>query len=154
MKYNYWVKKYKYKIFQKQLYRLRGFTSSNFFYKQNNVFLLKTLQSLFLTSAQLEAGRRVIRRFLRRYIKVVINLKCTKSITAKATGTRMGKGKGAIKEWILPINRGLIIYAILNLNIFQAKFILKKVSCKLGFNSVNVKNSLFNYFNFSKNFYY
>lgn len=133
MKTNYWVKKYKYKHFQKQLYRLKGVSNKNYCNSNNFSFLLKSLESVFFFSSQLESGRRVLRHFIKKLIKIHINIVCDKSITSKSSGIRMGKGKGNIKEWIHCLKVGVVLYSILNINYFQAKFLLKKAMKKFNF---------------------
>jgi large subunit ribosomal protein L16 len=133
MKTNYWIKKYKYKYFQKQLYRLNGCVKKNFISNKIFSFTLKTLNSKFLFSAQIEAGRRLIRHFIKKFIKIEINLLCDKSISLKSSGVRMGKGKGNLEEWVNCAKAGLLIYSLVNINYFQAKFLLLKSKRKFNF---------------------
>jgi len=133
MKTNYWITKYKYKFSQKQLYRLDGVCNKNFITVNNFSFLLKSLKSKFLFSAQLESGRRVIRHFLKKLIKIKINLVCDKSLSLKSNGVRMGKGKGNLREWVNCLKTGVVLYEILNVNYFQAKFLLLKSKKKFNF---------------------
>lgn len=134
MKTNYWIKKYKYKYFQKQLYRLNGFAKKNFISNKGFSFVLKTLNSKFLFSAQLESGRRLIRHFIKKFIKIEINLVCDKSISLKSSGVRMGKGKGNLEEWVNCAKAGLVVYSLFNINYFQAKYLLLKSKKKFNIN--------------------
>lgn len=133
MKNNYWIKKYKYKFCQKQLYRLKGVTNRNFIANQMFSYVLKALSSIFLFAAQLESGRRIMRHFIKKFIKININLLCNKSISKKSNGVRMGKGKGNLEEWVNCLKVGVLLYTIRNLNFFQSIYLLDKASRKFNF---------------------
>jgi len=75
-------------------------------------FGLVTLEPARFTARQLEAGRRAISRSLRRTGRLWIRAFPHQPITKKSTGTRMGKGKGAVSHWVSPIQPGQILYEI------------------------------------------
>ena len=154
MKTNFWIKKYKYKYYHKQLYRLNGVTNGNYMNFKIFGYLLKSLKSIFLFSAQLESARRVIRHFFKKSIKIIINIICNKSISEKSNGVRMGKGKGNIKEWISPINSGRYLFFLYNINLFQSLFILSKASKKFNFKTIIYKNSFIKSNKFLNNLYF
>jgi ribosomal protein L16 len=131
MKINYWIKRSKFKYSQKQLYLLRGLTKANYLIQNQKQMLIKTSKSIFLKFNQIEAGRRLIRHFLKKQCRILINLKFMKPVTVKSNGTRMGKGKGNVDSWVLPVNSGLIIYNFLFINIFQFLFLRQKIKSKL-----------------------
>lgn len=149
MKVNYSVKRYKFKYFQKQLYRLKGITSSNFINNIKNNYFLKSLNSLFLSSSQIEAARRIMRHFLRKSLIILINFKGVKSYSEKSNGTRMGKGKGYIKDWLMPVKKGLLLFTLSNLNLFQAIFLLTKAKKKLKIKSLVLRNNMYKVLNFN-----
>jgi len=66
----------------------------------------------FLTSRQIEAGRRAMTRYVKRDGKIWIRVFPDKPQTKKPAETRMGKGKGSVEQWVCPIKPGRIIYEI------------------------------------------
>lgn len=146
MKINYWVKRSKFKYFQKQLYLLRGFTKANYIIQNQKLMVIKTMDSVFLYSNQIESGRRLVRHFLKRQCRVLINLKFNKSKTVKSNGTRMGKGKGNVDTWVLPVKRGLVLYNFLFINIFQFLFLRAKLKAKLRVRSKGIFGNSMNCF--------
>jgi ribosomal protein L16 len=154
MKTKYWIKKFKFKFIQKQLYHLKGYTKSNFFINFTYGFLLKSLKSLLLGGSAIEAGRKIIRHFVKKFIKIIINFICNKSITEKSNGVRMGKGKGNIKNWVSFIKPGRFLYFLCNINSFQAHFLLNKASKKFNFKTLILQNFIFKSNFLTKNLFY
>lgn len=66
----------------------------------------------FLTSRQIEAGRRAMTRYVKRDGKIWIRVFPDKPQTKKPAETRMGKGKGSVDQWVCPIKPGRIIFEI------------------------------------------
>jgi large subunit ribosomal protein L16 len=104
--------KLKFKKFHKtcsfnKLPQLR-FISSNFL----NVVFLKAVTHGRLTLNHLEAARKVIRRKMKKTGVMKAYVFPYVSITHKALAVRMGKGKGAISNWIFPIRPGRVIFEI------------------------------------------
>lgn len=75
-------------------------------------FALQSLEPGWLTSRQIEAGRRVLTRYVRRTGKLWIRVFPDKPITMRAADTRMGKGKGAPEYWVAVVKPGTMIYEI------------------------------------------
>jgi len=73
-------------------------------------FALQALQPGWITSRQIEAGRRSMSRYARRGGKLWIRVFPDKSITARAAETRMGAGKGAPDYWVAVVKPGKILY--------------------------------------------
>lgn len=73
---------------------------------------LRTLQSGFLTLKEVEACRKSIVRYTKKHCKLIINIRPTSPKTKKPLEVRMGKGKGSVKEWIIPIKRGQILFEL------------------------------------------
>lgn len=73
-------------------------------------FGLKATSSGFITSRQLEAGRRVISRRIKRGGNIWIRLFPDKPITKKPAEVRQGKGKGNVEYWVAVVPRGRIIF--------------------------------------------
>jgi large subunit ribosomal protein L16 len=73
-------------------------------------FALQALEPGWITSRQIEAGRRSMSRYARRGGKLWIRVFPDKSITARAAETRMGSGKGAPDYWVAVVKPGKILY--------------------------------------------
>ena len=73
-------------------------------------FALQALEPGWITSRQIEAGRRSMSRYARRGGKLWIRVFPDKSITARAAETRMGAGKGAPDYWVAVVKLGKILY--------------------------------------------
>jgi large subunit ribosomal protein L16 len=73
---------------------------------------LKSLTAVWLTSRQIEAGRRAITRHLQRGGKVWIRVFPHKSITKKPAETRQGGGKGPVEDWVAVVRPGRVLYEV------------------------------------------
>ncbi|MHB1606718.1 MAG: 50S ribosomal protein L16 [Leptospirales bacterium] len=73
-------------------------------------FGLKSLEPVWLTARQIEAGRIAITRYVKRGGKVWIRVFPDKPITKKPAETRMGSGKGNPEYWVAVIKPGRIIF--------------------------------------------
>jgi large subunit ribosomal protein L16 len=73
-------------------------------------YALQALEPCWLTSRQIEAGRRVMTRYVRKNGKLWIRIFPDKSITVRAAESRMGSGKGSPDYWVAVIQPGKIIY--------------------------------------------
>jgi len=131
----YLPKKTKYKIFQKMTYRLKGFTSGLYIIFHKIGFFLKSLDSKKINNNQIESSRRVLRRLVKKQGIIEILLNFDQTLTEKSSGVRMGKGKGAVQEWVANLNLGRNFLFITNLNYIQSKFVLTKAKKKLSFKS-------------------
>ena len=75
-------------------------------------FGLQALEPSWITSRQIEAGRRVLTRYVRRGGKVWIRIFPDKPVTMRPAGTRMGSGKGAPEYWVAVVHPGKILYEL------------------------------------------
>jgi len=73
---------------------------------------LQVMERGWITSRQLEAGRLAVMHFLRGEGKLITRVFPHKSMTATASETRMGKGKGEISHWVARARPGQIIYEL------------------------------------------
>jgi large subunit ribosomal protein L16 len=71
---------------------------------------LQALESAWVTSAQIEAARRAITRYIRRGGKVWIRVFPDKPVTKKPAETRMGSGKGVADHWVAVVRTGKVIF--------------------------------------------
>jgi large subunit ribosomal protein L16 len=75
-------------------------------------FGLQAIEPCWLTSRQIEAGRRTLTRYTKRGGKVWIRVFPDRAITVRPAETRMGSGKGAPEYWIANIQPGRVVYEI------------------------------------------
>jgi large subunit ribosomal protein L16 len=105
--------KNKFKKYQKLKHRMLG-KEQRYILPKVGVFGLKFLGSIRLTTQQIEAVRKVIRRKMLKKIKehVKISVFPDLPVTKKSSGVRMGKGKGNIDFWCFPVNIGRIVFEL------------------------------------------
>jgi large subunit ribosomal protein L16 len=73
---------------------------------------LQALGNCWMTSRQIEAGRRAITRYVRRGGKLWIRVFPDKPITKKPLEVRQGSGKGPVEAWVAVVKPGRVIYEI------------------------------------------
>nr|ARX95847.1 50S ribosomal protein L16 [Thorea hispida] len=94
-------------------------------------YALQALESVWLTSRQIEATRRTITRYVKRGGKLWIRIFPDKPVTARPAETRMGSGKGAPEYWVAVIKPGHILFEIDGINQKTAQEAMKLASYKL-----------------------
>nr|UZC36998.1 ribosomal protein L16 [Pteridophyllum racemosum] len=89
--------------------RLKGLS-----YRGNQIcfgrYALQALEPTWITSRQIEAGRRAMTRYARRGGKIWVRIFPDKPVTIRATETRMGSGKGSPEYWVSVVKPGRILY--------------------------------------------
>lgn len=105
--------KNKYKKYHKAKDRLKGI-DQRYFLPKVGVFGLKLLGNIRLTTQHIEAIRKVIRRKMMKKVKdhVKISVFPDLPVTKKSSGVRMGKGKGNINFWCIPINQARVVFEL------------------------------------------
>ena len=73
-------------------------------------FGLKSLDRAWLTSRQIEAGRRAMTRYVKRGGKIWTRIFPHKPVTGKPLEVGMGGGKGALDHFVAVIKPGTIIF--------------------------------------------
>ncbi len=94
-------------------------------------FGLRALESVWLTSRQIEAARRAITHHIRRGGNVWIRVFPDKPVTRKAAETRIGGGKGAPDHWVAVIKPGRILFEMAGVDEEVAKEAMRLASHKL-----------------------
>ena len=92
---------------------------------------LLTTECGWITSRQIESGRRAIVRHLKRGGQVWIRIFPDKPVTSRPPETRMGKGKGAVDHWVAVVKPGRIMYEIGGVREELAREALRLASQKL-----------------------
>ncbi|WP_420574689.1 50S ribosomal protein L16 [Kordia sp.] len=97
----------------------------------NGMFGIKSLDSNFLTSRQIEAARVAATRYMKREGQLWIKIFPDKPITKKPLEVRMGKGKGAPEYWAAVVKPGRIIFEVGGVPMDVAKEALRLAAQKL-----------------------
>ena len=97
----------------------------------SGMFGIKSLDSSFLTSRQIEAARIAATRFMKREGQIWINIFPDKPITKKPLEVRMGKGKGAVEYWAAVVKPGRIMFEVGGVPLSVAKEALRLAAQKL-----------------------
>jgi large subunit ribosomal protein L16 len=97
----------------------------------NGTFGLKSLDSAFITSRQIEAARISATRFMKREGSLWIKIFPDKPITKKPLEVRMGKGKGAVEYYAAVVKPGRIMFEIGGVTQDTAKEALRLAAQKL-----------------------
>ncbi|HPF96142.1 MAG: 50S ribosomal protein L16 [Flavobacteriaceae bacterium] len=97
----------------------------------SGTFGIKSLDSNFLTSRQIEAARIAATRYMKREGQLWINIFPDKPITKKPLEVRMGKGKGAVEYWAAVVKPGRIMFEVGGVPLEIAKEALRLAAQKL-----------------------
>lgn len=137
------LKPKKFKNFKVKKNRLHGLNYNTKNLTKGN-YGLKALDYARLTSKQIETTYMAINKILQKQAKVYINIFPDTPITSKSTASRMGKGKGDIKNWVCLIKPGKILFEISDVSEDIAKKALNYGISKLTINCKIVKFNKFN----------
>ena len=97
----------------------------------SGMFGIKSLDSNFLTSRQIEAARIAATRYMKREGQVWIRVFPDKPITKKPAEVRMGKGKGGVEAWVACVSPGRMIFECDGVDEKTAKEALRLAAQKL-----------------------
>lgn len=84
-----------------------------------------------VSSAQLEAARVAINRFLKRKGKMWMRVFPHKPVTKKPAETRMGRGKGPVEYWVAVVKPGVILFEIAGVPVGLAREAMRLADTKL-----------------------
>ena len=115
---------------KKQRGRMKGNAQSGNYVAFGH-FGLKSLNSAWITSRQIEAARIAMTRYIKRGGKVWIRIFPDKPVTQKPAETRMGKGKGSPEYWVAVVKPGRILFEIEGVEQEVAKEAMRLASHKL-----------------------
>ena len=97
----------------------------------NGRFRIKTWDSKFITSRQVEAARIAATRYMKREGQLWIKIFPDKPITKKPLEVRMGKGKGAPEYFVAVVKPGRVLFEIAGVPLDVAKEALRLAAQKL-----------------------
>jgi len=100
---------------------------------------LKSLESGWLTAAQIEAARRAITHYTKRGGKIWIRVFPDKPVSGKSAGVRMGGGKGEVKKYVAVIRPGRIIFELTGVPSADAQKAMALAAAKLPFRSLYIE---------------
>jgi len=92
---------------------------------------LKSLESAWVNSRQIEAARKTITNYLKRDGRLWIRIFPDKPITLQAPEKTLGGGKGAVDHYVFPVKPGRILFEIDGVDAIKAKEALRLASYKL-----------------------
>ncbi len=92
---------------------------------------LQSLERLWVTARQIEAGRIAAQHFLRRQGKVYIRIFPDKPVSKKPLETRMGKGKADTDYWAARVKPGTVLYEIAGVQESVAKEAMARIAHKM-----------------------
>ena len=94
-------------------------------------FGIKSLESGWITSRQIEAARIAVTRKMKREGQVWIRIFPDKPITKKPAEVRMGKGKGAPEHFVAIVKPGRVMFEVDGVSFEIAKEALRLAAQKL-----------------------
>src|SRR4030066_280105 len=102
---------------------------------------LKAMERAWLTSAQIEAGRRAITHSIKRGGKLWVRAFPDKPVTSRPAGHRMGGGKGEIDRYVAVVKPGRILFEVAGLTEEVVKKAFARAAAKMPFKTkVGFKN--------------
>ena len=105
----------------------------------NGTYGLKAEEGAWITANQIEAARVAMTRYMKRGGKVYINIFPHMPLTKKPLGTRQGKGKGNVEEWVAVVKAGKIMFEVKDVSEEIAREALRLASHKLPIKTKFVK---------------
>ncbi len=123
-------KRTKYRKQQKGRNRGKSYRGSSMAFGE---IALKATEAGRINSRQIEAARVAMTRKVNRMAKSWIRVFPDKPLTSKPLEVRMGKGKGAVDQWVMNIKPGRIIFEMAGVNEELARAALTLAMHKLPF---------------------
>ena len=105
-------------------------------------FGLKSTEWGMLTARQIEAGRRVITRYVKRGGRLWIRVFPDVPVTKKPLEVRMGSGKGNVEYWVAKVQPGRMLYEMEGVTEAEAREAFRLASAKLCVKSTFVQRTI------------
>jgi len=106
------------------------------------IFGLKALEARWIKSAQIEAARKAIMRYLKKKGKLWIRIFPQKPVTSKGVEVPMGGGKGQVSHYVFPIKPGRMIFELDGIEEEIAREAFGKAADKLPIKTKFIKSSV------------
>ena len=100
---------------------------------------LKSLERGWVTARQIEAARRTIAHHTKRSGKVWIKIFPDKPVTKKASGAKMGSGKGDIDQYVIPVKPGRVLFELAGVDEAIARASFRSAGHKLSIKTKFIK---------------
>lgn len=123
-------KKVKHRKWQKGRSRKRQVETRGLTLSYGNIGL-KSLESSWITSRQIESARKTITNFLKREGRLWIRIFPDKPITLQAPEKTLGGGKGSVDHYVFPVRPGRVLFELDGVGLDKAKEALRLASYKL-----------------------
>lgn len=94
-------------------------------------FGLKSTETAWVNSRQIEAARKTITNYLKRDGRLWIRIFPDKPITLQAPEKTLGGGKGSVDHYVFPVKPGRVLFEIDGVTVERAKEALRLASFKL-----------------------
>nr|YP_007476388.1 Rpl16 [Trithuria inconspicua]AHB38692.1 ribosomal protein L16 [Trithuria filamentosa]AHB38729.1 ribosomal protein L16 [Trithuria filamentosa]CCJ32555.1 Rpl16 [Trithuria inconspicua] len=94
-------------------------------------YALQALEPAWVTSRQIEAGRRAMTRYVRRGGKIWVRIFPDKPVTVRSAETRMGSGKGSPEYWVSVVKPDRILYEMGGVSEVVARAAMEIAACKM-----------------------
>lgn len=94
-------------------------------------FALKSMETSYISSRQIEAARRAMTRYVQRGGKIWIRIFPDKPITKKSAEVPMGSGKGSLDHFAAVVLRGRILFEMDGVREDIAREAMKRAAYKL-----------------------
>ena len=104
-------------------------------------FGLAALEPAWITSAQIEAARIAMTRYIKRGGRVWVTIFPDKPITEKPAETRMGSGKGSPEYWVAVVKPGRVMFEMAGVDEPIAREALRLAGNKLPIKTKFVKKA-------------
>lgn len=101
-------------------------------------FGLKAVECGWFTARQIESARKTITHHTKRVGKLWIRAFPDKPVTQKAPGSKMGSGKGDIKEYVAVIRPGRVLFELGGVTEADAREAFRKAAHKIPVKTVFV----------------
>ena len=102
-------------------------------------FGIQALEPGWVSARQIEAARIAMTRHIKRGGKVWIRVFPDKPQTKKPLEVRMGSGKGAVEQWVVPVKPGRVLYELDGVDEETAKEAFRLAAHKLAIQTRFVK---------------
>jgi large subunit ribosomal protein L16 len=103
-------------------------------------FGLKSMETSWISAAQIESSRRTITHATKRIGKLFIRIFPHKPFTKKAAGSRMGSGKAAISGYVAIVKPGRIMFELSGVKRDVAKEAFRLAAHKLPIKTKFIEN--------------